>query len=104
MSLENGFKTIIRLQGRSVTLQNKDETKSVTKVFAYSNYFRNFQGFEETIFEGYEWVTDADGLSDFGNIQRGDTIIDSELGNMTIEAVRPMMILGKIAGYRVRTN
>ena len=104
MNLKNAYNYIISLSGRSMTLYNKDESKNISLKVARSNYFRNFQGFEETVYEGYEYVISIDSLSEFGTPERGDYFVDEALGNLTIDTIKPDIILGEIVGYRIRTN
>ena len=85
-------------------LANQDRSVTVKKKVAKSNFFRNFQGFEETIFEGFEFVIDAMDLDSFGEIKRGDVLIDGD-SDYTIDVVKPMEgLAGEVLGYRIRTN
>ena len=105
MSLANAFRFIIQMQGTIVTVEDKNETISENIKMAPSNYFRNFQGFEETIFEGHEFVVDKEIITKLGRApKRGDVIIHPDYGNLTMDTIKPMPIMGETAGYRIRTN
>lgn len=106
MFLKNAFKFIIEQQGRVVTISRKGTTASVK--MAASNYFRNFSAPEEMAIEGKEFVVYYDDLvaESFPlPLRRGDIIKDPGVwGNNTISEVREMIILGKLIGYRLRTE
>jgi len=105
MSLDNAFNYIISLQGRVVQLERYPDAP-ISLTMAPSNYFRNFASLEETVIEGREFVVSKKELeSKSAEIpKRGDVIIDPELGDSTISEVREMVILGSVAGYRIRTS
>lgn len=99
----SAFNLLISIQGRDVVLER--DAISETVKMAPSNYFRNLASVEETIVEGKEFVvskTELDRVS-FPAPERGDTIVDAELGVDTVDAVKPLIIMGEIAGYRLRT-
>lgn len=105
-SLVNAFRTIIQMQGRDVTLEDLDNPPAITIKMAPSNYFRNFEAIEETVHTGREYVVskyDLDAQS-FPRPERGFRVIDSDLGNGSIKEVREMIIMGVVAGYRLRVD
>lgn len=103
--LLNAFNFILHAQGKSVTLEQYGGL-SITVNAAPSNYFRNFTGSEEISIEGREFVISKKDLDDkgFPAPLRGDVIIDSDFGPNNISDVKELIILGVVAGYRVRTS
>lgn len=103
-NLLSGFEFIISLQGRDVTFERLPT--SVTVKMAPSNYFRNFTGPEEMVIEGKEFVVSKRALDaqSFPTPRRGDVIYDPEIGDNTVSEVKELFILGKLAGYRLRTS
>jgi len=102
MSLKQAFKTVLRLQERSVIYHDISAgTKTDIKVVP-SNYFRNLANLEDTVSIGREFVMDKDQLSVVP--KRGDKIIDSDIGVATIKETREMFAMGEIIGYRLRTE
>lgn len=72
-----------------------------------SNYFRNLEAVEETVFTGREFVISKQVLDAafYPTPKRGDRIKDEDLGVSTVTEVREMSGLGgAIIGYRVRTS
>lgn len=105
MSIDNAFNILVNIQGRPMTLQKADFSIEITIKGAVSNYFRNLAAPEEIIVEGREFVIKKEDLGEFGTPERGDRLIDVELGKNVIKEVRPMMTLGgAIIGYRIRTS
>ena len=105
MSISNAFNYLVNLQGRKMNLEKADGSVNLPVKAALSNYFRNLAGPEEVIIEGREFVVAKRDLTEFGVPQRGDRIIDDELGDNAIKEVRPMASLGgEIIGYRLRTS
>jgi len=104
-NLLEAFKFVINLQGREVALERGIDTFTVK--MAPSNYFRNFAGVEEVNIEGREFVvakSELDSESFPIPPKRGDIIFDSSLGSEdTVDEVKPLFILGELAGYRIRT-
>ena len=98
------FNYIISLQGREVTLERLPT--SVQVLMANSNYFRNLAGPEETVIEGKEFVVSKQALDEvsYPTPKRGDTIFDIDLGEEIVSEVKPLIILGELAGYRIRTS
>jgi len=105
-SLENAFNTLIHLQGRTVTLEDLDTAVSAQVTAASSNYFRNMNGPEEMVVEGKEFVFSVRELESVSapTLKRGVRITDAGMGEETITYVKPMITMGKIIGYRVRTG
>lgn len=105
MSLKSAFNQILSLHSREMTIEKQDFTSTAIIKVSPSNYFRNLSLPEEIIAEGFEFVITKESLGDFGEIKRGDRLIDTELGVNTISFVRPMFDFGgQIMGYRVRTS
>lgn len=74
---------------------------------AMSNFFRNFQLPENIVAEGREIVFSRTLLAggDYDPPRRGDRLLDSVLGDMTIREVKELFgIGGEILGYRVRVD
>lgn len=108
MSILNaGFKFLINLKGKNVTIERRGEIAAVTIKAAHSNYFRNMSAPEEVVIEGFEFILPKEELDkvSFGTPKRGDILVDDELGANTLEEIRPMIGLGgETLGYRVRTG
>ena len=105
-SLTSAFDFILRLQGREMTLERDAGATAVTVKMANSNYFRTITGLEEAVIEGKEFVVSKRelDLSTFPTPERGDVIIDTELGVNSIVEVRDMVVFGNLVGYRLRTG
>jgi hypothetical protein len=105
MSINNAFNILVNLQGRDMELIKADFSLTVTVKAAVSNVFRNLSGPEEIVVEGREFVVAKETLDEFGTPERGDRLVDPELGKNVIKEVRPMVTLGgAIIGYRIRTS
>ena len=104
VNLVSAFEYIISLQGREKTLERLPTTVQVK--MANSNYFRNLAGLEETVVTGQEFIVSKRALDavSFPTPKRGDVIFDVDLGEDTISEVKPLIIMGEIAGYRLRTS
>lgn len=103
MSISSAFKFILKMRSRSTILQKDDYSLEISIMAARSNYSRKLEGPESTIVEGHEIVIHKDGLGEFGKPKRGDRFIDEELGEMIIDQVIPLIILGgENIGYRIR--
>lgn len=106
-NLSNAFRLILSMQSESATLTRRGEIAAVTIRISPSNYFRNLIAVEEIASIGNEFVIDISFLigNDFEDgLRRGDIINSSKYGSMAIEEVRPMIVMGGLVGYRVRTN
>lgn len=104
--LRNAYNLIIHFRGRVVTLRKKDGSIEESIKIAESNYFRNLRTFEESSYEGFEFVitkTSLDAIS-FGTPKKGDRIVDDLGGTNTISYVKPDIVFGEILGFRVRTS
>lgn len=100
------FNTAVRLQQRSGTIQRYGELSEVEIVFAPANYIRNLAAMEEVTITGREFVIPKFTLDAVGYPvpEKGDIVTDAELGENTLTSVEELVILGAIAGYRVRTS
>ena len=101
INLQSALNLIINLQGRNVELLDISDESTYNVKMAPSNYFRNFAAMEDMVIEGREYV-----FSSSNNIEpkRGWQITDAEMGSSSITEVKEMIALGKIIGYRLRTN
>lgn len=105
MSLENAFYALILKQARDTTFVQVNTGTEITVKAAHSNYFRNINGPENTVAQGREYVVSIREFEDNNIVPvRGDNLLDSELEPSMIIEVREMIILGKIAGYRLRVQ
>ena len=102
--LMSAFNFLINLQGRDMTLISYESGLEITAKIAPSNYFRNLAGVEEINIEGQEFVVSKSSLTNYGTPLRGDRIVDPEYKDNTIKEVKPLLIFGQIAGYRLRTG
>jgi hypothetical protein len=105
-NIKSAFERVLLLQSRTVTYyRNSTDTEASLKV-APSNYFRNMDVID-TVSEGREFVLAKQAFEDAGftgEPERGDRIIDSVMGNFSIQESRHMVILGEIVGYRIRAD
>jgi len=104
--LVSAFNRALAVQARPITLHDIPNALQVNITAAPANYFRNLAGPEESISIGREFVIskrDLDAVS-FGAPKRGHKLIDADFGYLTITEIREMVILGEIAGYRVRAE
>ena len=108
MSILKAFNYILKLQSRPMTIHNLETDTQYTNVgMAMSNYFRNLRTIEEMTSEGREFVVSKSELDRAGitELKKGFKIIDNNFGVMTIKDVpKDLIILGKIVGYRIRTD
>lgn len=105
-NLVNAFNMVLNIQAKEVTFHQISSDTKVTVKAAPSNYFRNKQLIEEMVSFGREFVISAKQLQQVitGVPERGDKIIDTDLGTFTVIGCREMLIMGNIVGYRVRTD
>lgn len=105
MSIKSAFQFAYNLQAREMQLEKRDASSIIDIKVCPSNYMRNFSLPEEVISEGREFIVSFELLGSFGEVKRGDRLIDSELGTMPISWIKPMYDLGgQTIAYRVRTN
>ena len=102
--LSKGLEAIINLQGREMTIERGVTTATVK--IAPSNYHRNRSVVEEVVSEGKEFVVAKSALDavSFPTPRRGDVIVDPELGVNSVLEVIDMVFLGRLIGYRLRTD
>ena len=105
--LESAFNLMLGLHAKEVTLKRIGTTTlSVTVKMAPSNYFRNTEGPSDTVIPGREFVVSKAALDavSFPTPARGDKIVWTGIGTLTLTEVREMFDLGStIIGYRIRT-
>jgi len=92
------------MQGFDVQFQRKKATLDITIKMAPSNYFRMGAIEEEFVSKGTEFVVAKDDLDSqsFPKPKRGDTIISTVHGNLSVTKVNEMVALGELIGYRLR--
>jgi len=102
------FKTVLRMQEISAVLSRRGEIADTNIKVAPSNYFRDFDTLEEIPISGNEFVIDKDRLAgtnfEADGPKRGDTLVTDAHGVTTVDEIRPMLILGTLVGYRIRTT
>lgn len=102
------FKFVLRLQEQDAVISRRGEIADTNIKIAPSNYFRDYDSVEEVPITGNEFVMDLDQLVGTGfeatGPKRGDTLVSSIYGTHTIEEIRPLSILGRLVGYRIRSN
>ena len=105
-NLGDAFNMVIAMQGRDVVVEDLDLATSATVRAATSNYFRNMSGIEESVIEGKEFVFSVKDLTAASapTLKRGVRIVDAERGEETITYVKPLIVMGSLVGYRVRTG
>ena len=107
MSLESAFGLLLSVNGRVMTLKRLEPEQSVQVQMSPSNYSRILEGPSETVIPGKEFVVSKSALDSvsFPKPRRGDRIIDTDMGTLTISEVREMFdVGGNIMGYRIRTS
>ncbi len=109
MSIKAAFNMVLQLHGRSMTITRYATPTNITGTIRAtpSNYFRNMEVAEKITSEGREFVISKDSLDAiaFPVLKKGDRLIDTDLGNMTINEIREMFdIGGNIIGFRVRVG
>lgn len=107
INVKSALNLMINFSGRSCTLSRPATNLTGTVKFAPSNYGRNLETSSSTVVFGREFVVTKDSLTAIGftSLKRGDKIVDTELGTLTISEVRELTdIGGAIIGYRVRTS
>ena len=106
--LTNAFNMALKLTARTMTLTRPGVVGSYSILVSPSNYSRNFQGPEEMVVTGAEFVVSVYNLQQSGfpnTLKRGDWLTDSVMGKMAITEVDEMIGLGgTILGYRVRVG
>lgn len=107
-NLIDAFKNLLTFQETDATLERLNDIAVIDIKLAQSNYFRDFNSVEEIPITGNEFVLGASHLAGTayettGPI-RGDFIVSPIYGTVNIEEVRPMVILGNLVAYRIRSN
>lgn len=100
---------VLNLHGRSMTIFRPATVIVNTGTIRAtpSNYFRNMEVADKITTEGREFVISKDSLDaiSFPTIRKGDKLVDTAMGTMTINECREMFdIGGVIIGYRVRVG
>lgn len=105
-NLEGIFNMALDIQAKEITYHQISSDTSVTMKASTSNYYRNLQMLEEMVSKGREFIISKKIFeANFTGIPvRGDRIISSDIGNMSIIEVREMIVLGAVVGYRVRCD
>lgn len=113
MSLDKAFNYLLQKAARPMTIERLNSRNgaiaAVDILAAFSNYSRNMAFTEEVVVRGRELViswNETLKASDFADtgIRRGDRIKDTELGEFIVTEAEPMIAMGNIIGYRVRTG
>lgn len=104
MSVKQAFATIISLSGRDIAITRKSSGGDASVIIkgAPSNYFRQLVSIEEMTIETTEIVISKDSLGVFGKPKKGDLLVDSEYGRLTIDQIIEMSFFGEVIGYRLR--
>ena len=102
--LNNAFNYLLSLQAIDVKIKDLDTATEADIQISPSNYFRKLEGIEETTIEGKEFVISKAVLDkqSFPEPKRGFRIIHSLTQYDTIGEVKPMVVMGKLFGYRIR--
>lgn len=106
--LRQAFNALSRVHSRAAELK-RFGTPDVTTAcrITPSNYFRFLEGPSSTTIHGREFVIPLDSIVDPPDpaIKKGDKIVDTVLGGMTIKEIIEIPDLGgAIMGYRVRAE
>ncbi len=113
MSLKDAFNALLGIHKRTMTIKRLGASGAFGSTgieiqATPSNYYRNLQGPAETVMPGNEFVISRKHLEAQTvplPLKRGDLLIDTEMGTMSIVEIRDMLDFGgAIIGYRVRTG
>ncbi|MCK5884476.1 MAG: hypothetical protein KAG61_12370 [Bacteriovoracaceae bacterium] len=104
--LVSAFNTVISAQSRPVEIERFGEFAPLEIRIANSNYTRNLASIEEITITGMEFLIPVSQIvdTDYNPPKRGDILRDVDFGENTISFIKPLVIMGNIAGYRVRTE
>lgn len=108
MSLGGAFNLLLSLKARTMTLTRPGAIpQTVTIKVSPSNYGRKLETVSDTVIYGNEFILSKEVLDlvFFPRPKRGDRLVDTVMGTMTINEVNEMFdIGGDILGYRVRVG
>ncbi len=109
MQTRAAFNSLTYFHSRAATLKRLATPSNLESAIRItpSNYFRNQEGPSQVIIEGREFIIPLDTITPKLSpvIKRGDRIVDSQLGTMTIDEILEVYDVGAILmGYRVRTD
>jgi hypothetical protein len=103
MGILDAFHSLLALKQRKMTLKRDDD--SIELFVSPSAYQRGATGPSETIIEGRQFTISKKNLkAPFIPMQRGDRLVDPELGSMSIDTIEELYGFGDIIGYRVTTS
>ena len=104
-ALINAFNSMSRLNAREITYSRAGGTSTLIMVCP-ANYHRKLESFEEVTIKGREYIIPMTELSKttYTSPKKGDRITDTELGTKVVGEINEIIILGKIAGFRIRTE
>lgn len=108
--LKDAFNLLLNFHSRTITYKRPGtpDISGQCKI-SLSRFGRNLEQEPGTVVHGYEFVLSKEQLSLVTGLSpifpsRGDRIIDSEFGNLTVEGITPMSAEGGlIVGWRIRT-
>lgn len=107
MALKDAFNMLLKRHSRTGQISRPGGT-ALPIWYTPTNYSRSLQGPSETVFEGREFVITKKALEESaftGPLKRGDRLIDTELGTLTMREIEEMFDYGgSVVGYRVRTD
>lgn len=106
-NLVSAYIMTLKQQSRPMTIERFQEDIPAINIEAtISSYKRNLATIEEMTITGYEFVIYASQLNgtSYDPPKKGDILSDPKFGELSISEVEPQVILGEIAGYRVRTS
>lgn len=104
-ALEDAFNFAASINKRQMQLTSIDGATDT--IFATpANYFRNLEFAGGVVSEGHEFVVTKKELAKttYTELKRGHRLVDSDFGMMSITEIRPVVVLGDIIGWRVRTD
>lgn len=105
MSLRDAFRSLLHFRKRAVTI-GRPGGDGLATFITPSNFSRQTFAPADMVIKGRQFIItkeNADILID--PIRRGDTIVDTELGTLTIKDVEEMFDeSAKIIGYRITTG
>lgn len=104
--VRQAFNTLAKIRSRVATLKRLGSPDQTTECrITPSNYFRFLEGPSHTVVHGREFIIPTDSIVTKMTpvIRRGDRLIDSVYGTITIDEIIEIEDLkGFVMGYRVR--
>lgn len=106
--LKDAFNAVCKLHSRPASIKRIGSPDLTTTCrIVPSNYSRNLEGPSHTVIHGREFIIPLDSIHNKFSpvLKRADRLIDSQLGQLTIDEIQEMYDFGgSIMAYRVRVE